>query len=46
MNNNLYENNYTKYIEPIYGNKRNNEGDKILCEKSINECNNCQYRSL
>ena len=49
MNNNLYENNYTKYIEPIYGNKRNKEEDKLLCHEITNEHNifdhdNINYR--
>ena len=30
MDNSLYENNYTKYIEPVYGNKRNIIEDNLL----------------
>ena len=40
MNNNLYETNYSKYIEPIYGKKRNKEEDSILFQESVNEYNN------
>ena len=31
---NLFENNYSQYIEPIYGNKRNPDEDNYLTKKS------------
>ena len=39
MNNILYEYNYTKCIEPIYGNKRNEIEDTLLYKESINKSN-------
>lgn len=36
MNNTLYENNYTRYIEPIYGYKRNKEEDDLLLKTDSN----------
>ena len=39
MNNYLYENNYTTYIEHIYGNKRNEYADELLYNEHIADNN-------